>query len=203
MREGGSGWTGVCWRVISEGCGWSRAGWLGGADAPKVGGQCGPEREPKASAREGNERRVNRAGGGPVLALSIFSPGGFFGTIGLRTFPYSTLRSAGDWFSGLFLKNFIISDVATFRCRYRSWRAIRAVRPFVFPARNGIWRHRCEWCKKIWKSGISPYLCDVGRATRSAGAVLFFLRFIPPFPRLRCVPGRLSKPLGLTAGLFA
>lgn len=22
MREGGSGWTGVCWRVISEGCGW-------------------------------------------------------------------------------------------------------------------------------------------------------------------------------------
>lgn len=108
MREGGSGWTGVCWRVISEGCGWRigvsvgirLAGWLGGADAPKVGGQCGPEREPKASAREGNERRVNRAGGGPVLALSIFSPGGFFGTIGLRTFPYSTLRSAGDWFSG-------------------------------------------------------------------------------------------------------
>lgn len=21
MREGGSGWAGVCWRVISEGCG--------------------------------------------------------------------------------------------------------------------------------------------------------------------------------------
>lgn len=86
MREGGSGWTGVCWRVISEGCGWRigvsvgirLAGWLGGADAPKVEGQCGPEREPKASAREGNERRVNRAGVGPVLTLSIFSPAGFW-----------------------------------------------------------------------------------------------------------------------------
>ncbi len=86
MREGGSGWAGVCWRVISEGCGWRigvsvgirLAGWLGGADAPKVGGQCGPEREPKASAREGNERRVNRAGVGPVLTLSIFSPAGFW-----------------------------------------------------------------------------------------------------------------------------
>ena len=89
-------------------------------------------------------------------------------------------------------------------CRCRSPRPIRAVRPFGFPARNGIWRHRRKaGRKKIWKSGISPYLCDVGRATRSAGAVLFFLRFIPPFPRLRCVPGRLSKPLGLTAGLFA
>lgn len=22
MREGGGGWTGVCWRVISEGCSW-------------------------------------------------------------------------------------------------------------------------------------------------------------------------------------
>ena len=35
MREGGSGWTGVCWRVISEGCGWRigggpwGSGWLG------------------------------------------------------------------------------------------------------------------------------------------------------------------------------
>lgn len=80
------------------------AGWLGGADAPKVGGQCGPEREPKASAREGNERRVNRAGVGPVLTLSIFSPVVFFGTMGLRTFPYATLKSAGDWFSGPVLK---------------------------------------------------------------------------------------------------
>lgn len=89
MREGGSGWTGVCWRVISEGCGWriggergDPAGWLGGTDAPKVGGQCGPEREPKASAREGNERRVNRAGVGPVLTLSIFSPVVFLGLWG-------------------------------------------------------------------------------------------------------------------------
>lgn len=94
MREGGSGWTGVCWRVISEGCGWRigvsvgirLAGWLGGADAPKVGGQCGPEREPKASAREGNERRVNRAGVGPVLTLSIFSPAGFW-DYGAANFP--------------------------------------------------------------------------------------------------------------------
>lgn len=67
MREGGSGWAGVCWRVISEGCGWriGLAGWVAGwltAGAPKVGRQCGPEREPKASAREGNERRVNRGG---------------------------------------------------------------------------------------------------------------------------------------------
>lgn len=77
--------TGVCRRVISEGCNWrigvavgiGLAGWLGGADAPKVGGQCGPEREPKASAREGNERRVNRAGVGPVLTLPVFSPAGF------------------------------------------------------------------------------------------------------------------------------
>ena len=96
MREGGSGWTGACWQVISEGCGWRigvsvgirlagwLAGWLGGADAPKVGGQCGPEREPKASAREGNERRVNRAGGGPVLTLSIFSPVVFLGLWGLE-----------------------------------------------------------------------------------------------------------------------
>lgn len=90
MREGGSGWTGVCWRVISEGCGWRigvsvgfrLAGWLGGADAPKVEGQCGPEREPKASAREGNERRVNRAGVGPVLTLPIFSPVFFLGVWG-------------------------------------------------------------------------------------------------------------------------
>lgn len=59
MREGGSGWAGVCWRVISEGCGW-RIGLAVGiglagcvaAGAPKVGGQGGPEREPKASARE-------------------------------------------------------------------------------------------------------------------------------------------------------
>ena len=89
MREGGSGWTGVCWRVISEGCGW-RIGLAVGiglagcvaAGAPKVGGQGGPEREPKASAREGNERRVNRAGVGPVLTLSIFSPVFFFGLWG-------------------------------------------------------------------------------------------------------------------------
>jgi hypothetical protein len=79
MREGGSGWTGVCWRVISEGCGWriGVGGWVE-AGGPKVGGQCGPEREPKASAREGNERRVNRAGVGPVLTLPIFSPAGFW-----------------------------------------------------------------------------------------------------------------------------
>lgn len=85
MREGGSGWTGVCWRVISEGCGWrigvSGGSWLA-AGAPKVGGQCGPEREPKASAREGNERRVNRAGVGPVLTLPVFSPVVFLGLWG-------------------------------------------------------------------------------------------------------------------------
>lgn len=59
MREGGSGWTGVCWRVISEGCSWRIGVAVGiglagcvAAGAPKVGGQGGPEREPKASARE-------------------------------------------------------------------------------------------------------------------------------------------------------
>ena len=94
VREGGSGWAGVGRRVISEGCGWL-AGWLGGADAPKVGGQCGPEREPKASAKEGNERRVNRAGVGPVLTLSIFSPAGFFGTMGLENFPLCDFEIRG------------------------------------------------------------------------------------------------------------
>lgn len=102
MREGGSGWTGVCWRVISEGCGWRigvsvgirLAGWLGGADAPKVGGQCGPEREPKASAREGNERRVNRAGVGPVLTLSIFSPVVFW-PVGAENLPLLDLEIRG------------------------------------------------------------------------------------------------------------
>lgn len=64
----GSGWV----------CGWVAAG------AHKVGGQGGPEREPKASAREGNERRVNRAGVGPVLTLSIFSPVVFLGLWGLE-----------------------------------------------------------------------------------------------------------------------
>ena len=57
----------------------------------------------KASAKEGNERRVNRAGGSRASTLHIFSRG-FFGTMGLRTFPYSTLKSAGDWFSGPVLK---------------------------------------------------------------------------------------------------
>lgn len=108
MREGGSGWTGVCWRVISEGCGWRSgvsvgirlAGWLGGAGSPKVGGQCGPEREPKGE-REGRQRTQGKQGGGGSRAntLHIFSRG-FFGTMGLRTFPYGTLKSAGDWFSG-------------------------------------------------------------------------------------------------------
>ena len=51
-----------------------------------MGGQCGPEREPKASAREGNERRVNRAGVGPVLTLPIFSPAGFW-DYGAENFP--------------------------------------------------------------------------------------------------------------------
>lgn len=87
MREGGSGWTGVCWRVISEGCGWRivGSGWLAGWVEPmrrRWGGQVGPEREPKASAKEGNERRVNRAGVGPVLTLSIFSPVVFLGLWG-------------------------------------------------------------------------------------------------------------------------
>lgn len=82
MREGGSGWTGVCWRVISEGCGWRigvsvgirLAGWLGGADAPKVGGQCGPEREPKGE-REGRQRTQGKQGGGGSRANTphIFS----------------------------------------------------------------------------------------------------------------------------------
>lgn len=52
--------AGACVGVISEGCGWRigvavGSGWLAGwlaAGAPKVGGQGGPEREPKASARE-------------------------------------------------------------------------------------------------------------------------------------------------------
>lgn len=70
MREGGSGWTGVCWRVISEGCGWL-AGWV----EPM-------RRRWEDSAREGNERRVNRAGVGPVLTLSIFSPVVFLGLWG-------------------------------------------------------------------------------------------------------------------------
>lgn len=65
---------------MSVGSGWL-AWWLT-AGAPKVGGQGGPEREPKASAKEGNERRVNRAGVGPVLTLSIFSPVVFLGLWG-------------------------------------------------------------------------------------------------------------------------
>lgn len=84
MREGGSGWTGVCWRVISEGCGWRigvsggswlAAGWM--LVRRRWENSAGLSASRKASAREGNERRVNRAGVGPVLTLLIFSPGGF------------------------------------------------------------------------------------------------------------------------------
>lgn len=90
MREGGSGWTGVCWRVISEGCGWRIGVSVGiglagcvAAGSPKVGGDReGLSASRKASAREGNERRVNRAGVGPVLTLPIFSPVFFLGLWG-------------------------------------------------------------------------------------------------------------------------
>lgn len=78
--------TGVCWRVISEGCSWRIGVAVGiglagcvAAGAPKVGGHGGPEREPKGEREGMGERRVNRAGGGPVLALHVFSPGGFLG----------------------------------------------------------------------------------------------------------------------------
>ena len=90
MREGGCGWTGVCWRVISEGCGWRigvsvgirLAGWLAGWVEPmrrRWEDSAGLSASRKASAREGNERRVNRAGVGPVLTLPIFSPVVFLG----------------------------------------------------------------------------------------------------------------------------
>lgn len=62
------------------GSGWV-AGWLT-AEAPKVGGQGGPEREPKGEREGMGERRVNRAGVGPVLTLSIFSPVFFLGLWG-------------------------------------------------------------------------------------------------------------------------
>lgn len=89
MREGGSGWTGVCWRVISEGCGWRigvsvgirLAGWVEPIRR-RWEDSAGLSASRKASAREGNERRVNRAGVGPVLTLSIFSPVVFFGLWG-------------------------------------------------------------------------------------------------------------------------
>lgn len=98
MRVRAWGCARVRVRMRERGCG--LAGWLGGADAPKVGGQCGPEREPKGE-REGRQRTQGKQGGGGSRAstLHIFSRG-FFGTMGLRTFPYSTLKSAGDWFSG-------------------------------------------------------------------------------------------------------
>lgn len=93
MREGGSGWTGACWQVISEGCGWRigvsvgirLAGWLGGwlLVRRRWEDSAGLSASRKASAREGNERRVNRAGVGPVLTLSIFSPVFFLGLWGL------------------------------------------------------------------------------------------------------------------------
>lgn len=92
MREGGSGWTGVCWRVISEGCGWrigvsvgiGLAGWLGAWQLVRRRWEdrAGLSASRKASAREGNERRVNRAGVGPVLTLPIFSPVVFLGLWG-------------------------------------------------------------------------------------------------------------------------
>lgn len=74
------------------------SGWVAGcvaAGAPKVGGQGGPEREPKGE-REGRQRTQGKQGGGGSRAntLHIFSRV-FFGTMGLRTFPYSTLKSGG------------------------------------------------------------------------------------------------------------
>ena len=83
------------------GSGWV-AGWLT-AGAPKVGGQDGPEREPKASAREGNERRVNRAGGGPVLTLLIFSPAGFWDYVAYN-FPLLDFAIRGGLVFGSVLK---------------------------------------------------------------------------------------------------
>lgn len=79
------------------------SGWLAGWVEPmrrRWEDSAGLSASRKASAREGNERRVNRAGVGPVLTLPIFSPVVFLGLWGWRTFPYSTLKSAGDWFSG-------------------------------------------------------------------------------------------------------
>lgn len=64
----------------------------------------------------GNGRTQGKQGGGGSRAstLHIFSRV-FFGTIWLITFPYSTFKSALDLFSGQFKKNFIISDISTFR----------------------------------------------------------------------------------------
>lgn len=108
MREGGSGWTGVCWRVISEGCGWRigvsvgirPAGWLGGADAPKVGGQGGPEREPKGE-REGRQRTQGKQGGGGSRAntLHIFSRV-FFWAYGSENFPLFDIEIRGGFVFG-------------------------------------------------------------------------------------------------------
>lgn len=106
MREGGSGWTGVCWRVISEGCGWrigvSGGSWLA-AGWMLVRRRWENSAGLSASRRRarGNGRTQGKQGGGGSRANTphIFSRG-FFRTMGLRTFPYSTLKSAGDWFSG-------------------------------------------------------------------------------------------------------
>lgn len=60
------------------------AGWLGGwlLVRRRWEDRVGLSASRKASAREGNERRVNRAGVGPVLTLSIFSPVFFLGLWG-------------------------------------------------------------------------------------------------------------------------
>lgn len=93
MREGGSGWAGVGRRVISEGCGWrigvsvgiGLAGWVEPMRR-RWEDSAGLSASRKASAKEGNERRVNRAGVGPVLTLPTFSPAGFW-DYGAENFP--------------------------------------------------------------------------------------------------------------------
>ena len=113
MREGGSGWrvcaggcvlAGVCWRVISEGWPWG-SGWLGVWLLVRRRWEDMAGLSASRRRARGNGRTQGKQGGGGSRASPphIFSRG-FFGTIGLRTFPYSTLKSAGDWFSGPVLK---------------------------------------------------------------------------------------------------
>lgn len=74
------------------------SGWLAGWVEPmrrRWKASAGLSASRKASAKEGNERRVNRAGVGPVLTLSIFSPAGFFGTMGLENFPLCDFEIRG------------------------------------------------------------------------------------------------------------
>lgn len=114
MREGGSGWTGVCWRVISEGWPWG-SGWLGVWLLVRRRWEDRAGLSASRRRARGNGRTQGKQGGGGSRANTpcIFSRS-FFELCLLRSFPYVTLKSAGAWFSGLFLKNFIISDVSTF-----------------------------------------------------------------------------------------